>query len=240
MGLCHSNAADSPGARQVQPSIAQRCHTDALHSCQQWWAAGCKEPPRSVRQWVGPKSVAAMAASALRRHVVALGISAALSLDHLRLLRALPRLTALDVNVSLRGSDWATCLQSLANRREKRARVVRDSLPPRLCSLTLSCDGSILAPMLANQALVDGLAALADLRTLRLNTAAADLDLAPLLQLPLLSCLLLLHCPSLAQCSVLRRLDALTALHTNRCSWDRAALLELLRPPHALQQLQEI
>jgi hypothetical protein len=113
MGLCHSHAADSPVARQLQPSIAQRCHTDALHcvfaflrlkellpalhSCQQWWAAGSKEPPRSVRQWVAPKSVAAMADSALRRHVVALGISAALSLEHLRLLRALPRLTALDV-----------------------------------------------------------------------------------------------------------------------------------------------
>jgi len=100
----------------------------------------------------------------------------------------------------------------------------------------LWCDGS--AP--ARQSLVDALAPLADLRTLHLSAPTGDLDLAPLLQLPQLSCLLFRDCPSLAQCAVVKRLVALTVMHTNGRPWDRAALLELLRPPHSLQRLQAI
>jgi hypothetical protein len=94
--------------------------------------------------------------------------------------------------------------------------------------------------MLANQALVDGLTALADLRTLRLNTAAADLDLSPLLQLSRLSRLHTFDRVSLAQCAVIKRLAALTALESGRGYCDCAVLLQLLRPPHSLQRLQAI
>ena len=45
---------------------------------------------------------------------------------------------------------------------------------------------------------------------------------------------------SLAQCAAVKQLVTLTALSIVSRSWDPDALLELLRPPHALQRLQEL
>jgi hypothetical protein len=157
-----------------------------------------------------------------------------LSVGQLRQLRALPRLTALNVIVD--GADLENQIHSPGDSREQCAQLVRDSLPSQLCSLTLGCDGAVSA----RQALIDALPMLADLHTLHLNMTADDLNLAPLLHLPRLSRLDLYRPPSLVQCTVVKRLAELTALEANLRFWNRAALLQLLEPPHSLQRLRDL
>ena len=114
-----STGAGAAAERQTQPrprlrqSIAQSCHTDALHcifaflsladllpvmqSCRSWNTAGSKEPPRGLKLSINPSCIAVLIDSPLRRHVAQLTLDCAcMQLDQLRPLRALPRLTALD------------------------------------------------------------------------------------------------------------------------------------------------
>ena len=232
------------------PSPAQRCHTDTLHcifaflslaellaamqSCRGWHAAGVKVPPRGHRLQLSPISIASLVSSSLRRHVAELTFQAdsPLRIDQMRMLHALPQLTSLAV--TLDGADLENQLQSADDSPEEAAQLVRSAMPPWLCSLTLWCDGS--AP--ARQALVDALPALVDLRTLHFGASISDSDLSPLLQLPLLSDLRLKDQLSLRQCAVIKQLAGLTALDCGR-NWKRSTLLQLLRPPHALRQLQQ-
>jgi hypothetical protein len=92
------------------------------------------------------------------------------------------------------------------------------------------------------QVIVDALssAPAPSLRTVGLSVhfRTGGLDLSPLVQLSQLSDLRMSD-PSLAQCAIVKQLAALTRLHVSSHIWDRDALLELLRPPHALQRLQQ-
>jgi hypothetical protein len=88
--------------------------------------------------------------------------------------------------------------------------------------------------------IVDALPSAPSLRTVKLHFSIDDLDLSPLVRLAQLSDLHVTRAPSLAQCAAVKQLAALTRLDITPHIWDRAALLELLRPPHALQWLQEL
>ena len=207
MGLCHSHAPDGPVARQLQSSVAGRCHTDALHciyaflrlkellpalqSCHQWRAAGIKEPsrqlllrlPRNVFvPSVGLGALVAVVASQLRHHVVEIVCPSYtwLRLSQLETLRALPRLTALDATLDLENADLMARLQSAGDSREQCAQLIRAALPPRLRSLTLNCMSS---PGTA-QALVDALSLLTDLRFLHLVMTATGMEATPVMLAP--------------------------------------------------------
>ena len=240
MGLCHSHATDGPftlqppAAREsqsMQSSIAGCCHTNALHcifaflsladllpalhSCRQWWAAGCQESLRELRICLKrPELILVMATSPLRRHVADVALRHCkddVSFTQLRLLGTLPRLTALNANVD--GMNVKMWIRSaLANApgdsRERRAKVLRAILPPRLCSLSARVTFSE-SPL---QALIDALPALTDLDALQLDIQLTHVDLSPLLQLPRLIRLHLRRSPSQQQCAAIKQLAALTTL----------------------------
>jgi len=243
-------AAEEMQSLPHSPSIAQRCHTDALHcvfaflrfqellpalhSCRGWYAAGCKEPPRALDITVMPRHSAHLVASPLRRHVTDLAFSSSppLRMEQLRLLRAMPRLTALDVWVDdedltgqLGQADWQGQGVLLP---------LSGAFPPQLCSLTLrSRRPSTLQPLVAALP-----SQLAGLRSLRLEGDTSELDLAPLLLLPQLHSMALGSCLTLGQCAAVKQLAAVAQLEIGQ-SWRRETLLELLQPPHRLQQLQQ-
>ena len=254
MSLCLSQAADGPIARQLQPTVAQRCHTDALHcifaflslkellpalhSCRQWLAAGAKEPPRGLKLVIDPESFAALVSSPLRHHVGHLLTAASASLDQLRLLRTLSRLTAL--NVCLDAGELEAVPGAADDARPQRAPVPSAAFPPQICSIEIDIQSVEPASLCARQAVVDALPSAPSLQTIKLNFITDDLDLSPLLQLPQLSDLRMHKSPSLEQCAAVKQLAALTKLNLTSKTWDRDALLALLQPPHALQHLQDL
>jgi hypothetical protein len=248
-------------AAQQQPprthlSAAQRCHTDALHcifaclalkellpalhSCRGWHAAGCREASRCLGVRLSPSSLPALSVSSLRHHVssVSFHLTPLPTLGQICLLRALPRLTAVDA--CMHAGDLCAQMASAGDSRRRRAQLVSEALPPQLQRLTLrlSCPSSVPLPF--RQALVDALPSLPQLVALRLSLAAPDLDLTPLTQLPMLSRLRLEHRLTAEQCSVVKQLPALVALDSGGERWDPAALLELLAPPHSLERLEEL
>jgi hypothetical protein len=231
-------------------SVAQSCHTDALHcifafldmkellpalqSCRNWHAAGLTQPPLGLSIRLPPAFAAELVASPFRHHVVALTVDySSMQLDQLRLLRALPRLTALHVRVE--GDQLDTLIGSEADLPERRAQQLRDAFPPQLHNLSLIRASDL--PI--SQALVDALLTLPVLNALQLGSAFSAVHLAPLLQLPRLSSLSLWADLSDEQIAVIKQLGGLSSLEPGH-GWKSATLLQLLTPPHSLQRLEEV
>ena len=236
-------------------SVAQRCHTDALHcifaflslvellpalqSCRSWLAAGCKEPSRSLLLRAGSDAVARLATSPLRHHIAQLILDCApVQLDQLRPLHGLPRLTALDAPLDGSALRAPSSLdQSAGDSSERLAQLLRDAFPPHLRDLTLRLERG--EPI--DQSLIDALPALPALSALHFGEGMIDeLDLSPLVQLPQLRFLQFWESPHPSQCADIKRMAALTALNFFAYSWTRDALVALLQPPHSLQRLQDL
>ena len=75
-----------------------------MRACHNWHVAGVSQPPLELNIRTTPAAVAALVASPIRRHLtgVSFDSNATLQLKQLRLLCALPRLTALDAALDLR------------------------------------------------------------------------------------------------------------------------------------------
>ena len=216
-------------------SVAQRCHTDALHcifaflglkellpalhSCRSWLAAGCKEPPRGLKLKLEPESFAALAVSPLRHHAAHLIPKCPVDLNELRQLRTLPRLTALNVDV-LPGKLEAF-LKPAGGSRQQHAQLLSSIFSTQLRSfgLDIQYDYDEPASLRTRQAAVDALPSAPSLHAVKLRCTIDDLDLSPLLQLPQLSDLTMSHSPSLAQCAAVKQLAALTALSIVSRNW---------------------
>jgi len=247
----------TPAASNSSPrSIAQRCHSDALHcifaflalkellpallSCRDWYAAGCKEPSRALVLRPTPDFIPLLVASPLRHHVAELVLykwHGKLRVKQLRLLRALPRLTALEAFLDAADVDAQMPSAQQAESLQQQTQFWRDTLPPQLRSLHLVLLSPVAPSIL--QSLLHALPSLPALRALHLDNSSADLDLSPLLQLAQLQELHLQDSPSPSQCATIKQLATLTTLEVPR-GWRSETLLELLRPPHALQQLQRV
>ena len=247
-----AQSPDSPVRPALPASVAQSCHTDALHcifaflslqellpalhSCRGWHAAGLAQPPLGLSIRLIPAFTAELVASPLRHHVAELSFSGAgeaLHLDQLRLLRKLPRLTTLRVRVE--GDQLDALIRSDADSPERRAQQLRDAFPPQLHSLALT----LVSDLPISQALVDALPTLPVLSALQLGSAFSAVHLAPLLQLPRLSSLGLWADVSDEQIAVIKQLGGLSSLEPGH-GWKCATLLQLLTPPHSLQRLQEV
>ena len=113
---------DPLGQRVPDPSISQRCHTDALHCifgclgaavwlaallpCRGWLSIGLGQLQRSFRFTVQPDRIAPLCTSSLRHHVAAVQC-VDLRLDQLQRTREMPRMTALDATRDYADlTDW--------------------------------------------------------------------------------------------------------------------------------------
>ena len=162
-------AVDLLAQRVLNSSVVQRCHTDALHcifgclgaaswmaalvSCRSCMAAGLRS--RRALSASPSTRTALLCTSSLRRHVTAVGC-VDLRLGHLRLLRELPRLTALDAEWD--PSPLTERMHAAGDSREQRAQLLRDALPLRLQRFAWALCGTPCA--LSRQVLLDASSAI--------------------------------------------------------------------------------
>ena len=243
-GSCSS----SPAAAPPSLSLAQRCYTDALTSvfaylqlpelatitavCRCWSAAAGKGKARGVtlqlRQDEQPSLYSCRLSSPLLRHVTGLCISR-FSFDQVSPLFALPNLVHLDVALEEEQVDGSAGQWRL--------------LPSQLQSLTVRLPAK-MKKKVGPRAWKALFAALADWPTLTeldcgcstwlLSSAVTFRNLPPLTSLKLSMALTLDHLAAIKQ------LPSLRTLSVHGGHWNASELSVLCRPPHRLQQLEEI
>ena len=259
-------AADTAAAAAAaQLSPAQRCAGDALalafeflelkelagvtQTCKTWLTAAAKEKPRELTlNFEHGDRLGDLCASrsALRRHIGGISLPGGpTSLQQLGCLQSLPSLSSL--RVQLCAAELAALVQQQpAAGRDPPLAQLRAAFPPRLRDLTLLITDAHSAE--ARQLLLDALPAMAGLERLSLIPAAdkvsvrpALLSLDPLLQLPHLAYLTLFTGGlTVPQLRTVNQIASLRSFDHHRGSWNEDQLAAFCRPPHRLQQLEEL
>ena len=222
--------------------------TRAARTCKAWLATAAKEKPRGLSWtfWRAERLAAVCTSSSpLKRHiarVVCRRSSCLLSPTQLAQLRQLPELTALSARLS--AMDLKRLMED-----EEGGRALAElmaAFPPRLRRLTLVLPKARTAALW--QLLLDALPAMKGLEQLSLTPAvdiepshSAEMSLEPLLQLPRLTHLERdLGRLTVSQLRIIQQISTLQSFSLGVARWSAAQLSALCRPPHRLQQLQEV
>ena len=261
MRLSEAAAANPPAAVRSPPSAAQRCADDTLalvfglikfeelvsaaRTCKAWLAASAKGQPRGLTQRFARDerlSDFCTSSSPLKKHVSRVYCTSAvqLGLEQLAQLGRLPLLTSMDVQ--LNAADVTRLMDEQGG---EALAALKAAFPAKLQELALSM--STAQSLAAHQLLLDALPAMKELQNLTLiphiNVVAdqsAALSLEPLLQLPHLTHLRWrVANPTVQELSTIKQIATLQSLECGY-GWTAAQLSVLCRPPHRLQQLQEI
>ena len=223
-----------------------------MRSCRDWHSAAARGPSRDFHlslDFVCLASLCSSRCSPLRRNVASVSVlprGGLMLLDALRLLRLLPSLTGLEATLYADELHWLQLEQG-------NARALADlkaAFPPQLRTLKLTLP-AVNSPA-DRQLLLDALPTMTQLEVLALRenndiSSATDpealrsLSLQPLLQLPHLTHLRIgIERLSADQLALVKQISSLRVLQADDIRWNAAQLLELSRPPHRLQQLEEI
>jgi hypothetical protein len=256
--------ADPPAATLSPLSAAQRCAADTLtivfgfaelkemaraaRTCKAWLAAAAKEKPRRLTRKIGPGRADRLAAvcassSPFKKHISRVVCSeyfSSLGLSELSALSRLPELTALEVE-----PDAEDLKRLMDEESEGALAEVKAAFPPNLRDLRLWANEE--HPAQVWQLLLDALPAMKGLERLTLARDDDEPDPSPALSLePLLQLSRLTHLTwhigrlTVSQLQIIKQIATLQFLHPGLAGWSAAQLSALCRPPHRLQQLQDL
>jgi len=220
-----------------------------LHSCRRWYSVASKQPSRQLALMLNAGIIKSLRTSPLIHHINQLTLFEKPTLDDLKILRTLPKLTSLNIDpdeADLHFQLTTTNNNNNNTSREQNAQIFRDAMPKHLHKLTISFRHVHFTSCTVRQAIVDSLDCQTHLSDLKLDWLdQQSLDYSSLTKISRLNKLYTLDRISTAQFPSIKKLNSLTILHVGSGCWGSKDIMDLFIGDEEdntkpLRQLKEI